>query len=183
MDPLGLYRQFKKMPKGTITADIEQTIPLKYRSKILSFYKPGELGLVLKSGISIDQKEKLYFLQDSIHLFENERKNIFNTSRMELYYVANKFLYQKHLNIVNSINGKMPKVKLDIYGDSYEYPVWVLFRKKFGPNFQLERQSDIIALYSINNFTKVSDYDYIISDKGTKIRLINNKGNKLLLSL
>ena len=183
MDPLGLYRQFKKMPKGTITADIEQTIPLKYRSKILSFYKPGELGLVLKSGISVDQKVKLYFLQDSIHLFENERKNIFNTSRMELYYVANKFLYQKHLKIVNSIKGKMPKVKLDIYGDSYEYPVWIFFRKKFGPNFQLERQSNMSLLYSNNNFTKASDIDYIITEKGTKIRLINNKDNKLLLSL
>jgi hypothetical protein len=183
MDPLGLYRQFKKMPKGTITADIEQTIPLKYRSKILSFYKPGELGLVLKSGISIDQKEKLYFLQDSIHLFENERKNIFNTSRMELYYVANKFLYQKHLNIVNSINGKIPQIKLDIYGDSYEYPIWIFLRKKFGSNFQLERQSNINGLYSNNNFTKESDIDYVITDKGSNIRLINNKANKLILSL
>ena len=182
IDPLGLYRKYKKIPKGTITADIEQKIPLKHRKKILYNYKPGELGFVIKSELSYEQKEKLFNLQDSLLLFENERKNIFNTTRMELYYIANKFLFEKHLKIIDAIKNNSPNICLDIGADSYEYPLWIMLRNKYDNNFKITslKQKTLIIQ---KNFSSYGKFDYLVLEDKTYIQLISPNSNKYILSL
>jgi hypothetical protein len=181
IDPLGLYRKYKKIPKGTITADIQQKIPFKFREKILSYYKPGELGFVIKSDLNSEQKDKLYFLEDSLNLFAFERKNIFNTSRMELYYVANKYLYLKHLEIINTLKTTSPKIYLNIGSDSYEYPIWVLLRNKYVSNFKVICADQKMHVFQKNAY--FNQFDYLIFEDENQIHLISPNSNKYILSL
>ena len=173
-DPIGLYRQVRKFPKGVITEDIVKIIPEKYKENLLKYYEIGDLGYHLRTNVSASERLNLYLLEDSLNLFSNERKTIFNTSRMELYYVGDKFLYQKHLNLISQTKGGFPQIELLIGSDSYEYPLWVMLRKKFGNNFRLTwKNNNDIFIENREGDSKEANR-YLIKEINGNLSLIRN---------
>jgi len=172
-DPIGLYRQIQKFPKGVVTEDIAKIIPEKYKDRLLNYYETGDLGYHLKTNLTESERVNLYLLEDSLNLFSNERKTIFNTSRMELYYVGDKYLYQKHLNLISELDGDSPQIQLIIGSDSYEYPLWVMLRKKFDNKFRLTWKSNK-PTFKENFYKDRISNRYVITEIKGNLSLIRN---------
>lgn len=137
IDPIGFYRKLKQTPKGVITLEMARFIPEIPKRKLLISYDSVEAGYQLKASLTDNERRNTYILEDSLNLFSNERRTIFSTSRIEMYYLGDKYLYQRHLNLTSQINGVSPKIMLQIGSDSYEYPLWIMLRNKFGKDFNL----------------------------------------------
>jgi hypothetical protein len=100
---------------------------------------------------------------------------------MELYYVANKYLYLKHLEIINTLKTTSPKIYLNIGSDSYEYPIWVLLRNKYASNFKVICADQKMHVFQKNAY--FNQFDYLIFEDENQIHLISPNSNKYILSL
>lgn len=182
IDPIGLFRQINKSPKGVLTEDEIQLIPAKLKDKFLKYYEPNDIGLKLKMTLSKSQRRALYELEDSLNFFKNERKSLFTLGRNELYYLSNKSLFQKHTEIVNQINGINPQVELRIGSDSYEYPLWILLREKFGDNFRITWKNEFKIDFANNPDIISNKNRYLIVEFGNRLQLLDVSKNRLLFN-
>jgi 4-amino-4-deoxy-L-arabinose transferase-like glycosyltransferase len=69
----------------------------------------------------------------------NERDNIFSTSRTDRYFANQKALAEPYKEAARILSGlDCPNIGLDIGGDDWEYPLWVLLREQERKPFRLE---------------------------------------------
>jgi hypothetical protein len=114
-------------------------------------------------------------LEDSIGLFDFDKKTIFQKSRLDNYFTQNTVI-QKNLDTLfnnissansanNLINGKHLFIDLKTEFDSYEYMVWVYTKAKFKNGFYIGNSDTLKYRTYSKNIIDPKFYNLEITDK------------------
>jgi hypothetical protein len=143
--------------------------PIAIQNKFLKYYLFKENVYLIKI-LSKENSIKLFEIQDSLNFFKNEKISIFQKSRNENYFANQPFLFHTYSKLFDSIPRNRNRVSLEIRGDSYEYPIWVFARQKFGNNFKIGHAKLNFKFKSRNHFPP-SPNDIIIAESNNKLEI------------
>ena len=129
----------------------------------------------LKKDLTKEQRKSLFKLQNSIGLFDFDKKTIFQKSRLDNYFTQNPVI-QKNLDTLfnnissansanNSINGKPIFIDLKTEFDSYEYLIWVYAKAKFINGFYIGNTDSLKYRTYSKNIIDPKFYNLEITDK------------------
>jgi hypothetical protein len=130
-------RSVLSKPKGMITSAQFNSQSEKIKYELLKYYSLKEGVYLINQKLPRDINSKIFKLQDSLSFFEEEKISIFKKTREENYFINQPYLYPMFTSIFNTIPENKNRIALHISGDSYEYPLWVFARRKFGNNFEM----------------------------------------------
>jgi hypothetical protein len=174
-NPFYLRRVLTNSPKGEIDKSTLAFIPASKNDDILNNYLLKDSIYILKKGLSNDQKKNLFKLEDSIGLFDFDKKTIFQKSRLDIYFTQNPGI-QRNMDSLfgnitsestakNAISGKPIFIDLKTEFDSYEYLLWVYARAKFKNDFYIGNTDTLkYRSYSKNNIDPQL-YNIKVTDK------------------
>ena len=140
-NPFYLRRALTNSPKGDIDSTTLTLLPASKKEEILNNYILTDSIYRLNKDLTLEQRKSLFKLEDSVGLFDFDKKTIFQKSRLDNYFTQNPVI-QKNMdslfsNILsastakNLINSKRASIDLKTEFDSYEYMVWVYAKAKF----------------------------------------------------
>jgi hypothetical protein len=130
-------RSILNKPKGMITKAQFNAQSEKIKKELLTYYSFDQDVYLINQKLPKVDKDRLFKLQDSLLFFDEEKISIFKKSREENYFINQPYLFPIFTSIFNAIPQDKNRLALYITGDSYEYPLWVFARKKFGNNFKM----------------------------------------------
>jgi hypothetical protein len=130
-------RSILNKPKGMITNAQFNAQSEKIKKELLTYYSFDQDVYLINQKLPKVDKDRLFKLQDSLLFFDEEKISIFKKSREENYFINQLYLFPIFTSIFNAIPQDKNRLALYITGDSYEYPLWVFARKKFGNNFKM----------------------------------------------
>jgi len=174
-NPFYLRRVLTKSPKGDLDKLSLALLPSSNKEGILNNYILVDSTYSLKKDLSKEQRKSLFKLQDSIGLFDFDKKTIFQKSRLDNYFTQNPVI-QKNMDTLfsnilsinttkNSIIGKPIFIDLKTEFDSYEYMIWVYAKAKFKNGFYIGN-SDSLKYHSyLKNIIDPNLYNLEVSDK------------------
>jgi hypothetical protein len=174
-NPFYLRRVLTNSPKGDIYEITISSMPTSIKDKILNNYNLIESVYTLKKDLTHEQRKTLFKLEDSIGLFDFDKKTIIQKSRLDNYFTQNPVI-QKNIDTLftnsssestakNSISGKPIFIDLKTEFDSYEYMVWAYAKAKFKNGFYIGN-SDILKYRSYSkNTIDHKLYNIEVSDK------------------
>ena len=174
-NPFYLRRVLTNYPKGDLDKASLALLPNTYKEDILKNYIVSDSDYTLKKDLSNEQRKILFKLEDSIGLFDFDKKTIFQKSRIENYFTQNPVI-QKNMDTLftkiteanvskNSITGKPIFIDLKTEFDSYEYLIWVYAKANFKNGFYIGN-SDSLKYRSYSKNTIDSKlYDLEVTDK------------------
>ena len=146
-NPFYLRRVLTNSPKGDLDKASLALLPSSNKEGILNNYILVDSAYTLKKDLSKEQRKTLFKLEDSIGLFDFDKKTIFQKSRLDNYFTQNPVI-QKNMDTLftkiteanvskNSITGKPIFIDLKTEFDSYEYLIWVYAKAKFKNGFYI----------------------------------------------
>ena len=137
-----------KIPKKNFIPEFIEGVPPNIKSEILENYKLINSRYYLNNNTSAKQKKKLFYMQDSLKLFNLEKGSIFVKNRIEKYYASKPYEFKKQIKLINfSVNNKF---NLKITNESYEYPLWVIIREKYNNDFFIGSFIPNFNAYNLN---------------------------------
>ena len=146
-NPFYLRRVLTNSPKGDLDKASLALLPASKKEVILDNYTLLDSSYSLKKDLSKEQKKILFKLEDSIGLFDFDKKTIFQKSRLDNYFTQNPSI-QKNMDTLfrkisqsntlnNSISSKPIFIDLKTEFDSYEYLIWVYAKANFKNGFYI----------------------------------------------
>ena len=134
-NPFYLRRVLTNSPKGDLDKASLALLPSLNKEGILKNYIFVDSTYTLKKALSKEQRKILFKLEDSIGVFDFDKKTIFQKSRLDNYFTQNPVI-QKNMDKLfakiieanvskNSITRKPIFIDLKTEFDSYEYLIWV----------------------------------------------------------
>jgi hypothetical protein len=174
-DPFYLRRVLTNSPKGDIDERTIASMPTSIKDKIINNYILKNSNYTLKKDLTKEQRKSLFKLQDSIGLFDFDKKTIFQKSRLDNYFTQNPGI-QKNLDTLfnnissvntnkSSINGKPISIDLRTEFDSYEYMVWVYAKANFKNGFYIGNSDSLKYRSYSKNIIDPKLYNIEVSDK------------------
>ena len=174
-NPFYLRRVLTNSPKGDINITTLALLPISKKDEILNNYISNDSNYTLKKDLTNKQRKSLFKLQDSIGLFDFDKKTIFQKSRLDNYFTQNPVI-QKNLDTLfdnissasfanNSINGKPIYIDLKTEFDSYEYLVWVYAKAKFKNGFYIGNSDSLKYRSYSKNMVDLKSFTIEITDK------------------
>ena len=174
-NPFYLRRVLTNSPKGDLN---NRTLTLLLNSKkdqILNNYILIDSIYTLKKDLSKEQKKILFKLEDSIGLFDFDKKTIFQKSRLDNYFTQNPVI-QKNIDTLfnkfssansanNEINVKPIFIDLKTEFDSYEYLIWVYAKAKFKNGFYIGNSDSLKYRSYSKNIIDPKLYNIELADK------------------
>lgn len=175
---LYLSRSILKKPLGMLPKVEFNKQPVAIQNKFLKYYLFKENVYLIKI-LSKENSIKLFEIQDSLNFFKNEKISIFQKSRNENYFANQPYLFHTYIKLFDSIPRNRNRVSLEIRGDSYEYPIWVFARQKFGNNFKIGHAELNFKFNSRNHFPPRPNDIVIVENKNhLEIKYRNLNSNK-----
>ena len=174
-NPFYLRRVLTNIPKGDIDKVSLVLLPNQYKEEILNNYILVDSTYTLKKDLTKEQRKTLFILEDSIGLFEFDKKTIFQKSRLDNYFIQNPVI-QKNMDTLfsnilsanlanNPINGKPIFIDIKTEFDSYEYMVWVYAKAKFKNGFYIGNSDSLKYRSYSKNIIDPKFYNIEVSDK------------------
>jgi hypothetical protein len=174
-NPFYLRRVLTNSPKGDIEEITIASMPTSTKDKILNNYILKNSNYTLKKDLTKEQRKSLFKLQDSIGLFDFDKKTIFKKLRLDNYFTQNPVI-QKNIDTLfnnissanstnNSINGKHLFIDLKTEFDSYEYLVWVYAKAKFINGYYIGNSDSLKYRSYSKNSIDPKLYNIEVSDK------------------
>jgi hypothetical protein len=150
-------------------------MPTSIKDKILNNYIIKNSNYTLKKDLTKEQRKSLFKLQDSIGLFDFDKKTIFQKSRLDNYFTQNPVI-QKNMDTLfgnissvtttkSSINGELIFIDLKTEFDSYEYLVWVYAKAKFKNGFYIGNSDTLKYRSYSKNIIDPKLYNIELADK------------------
>jgi hypothetical protein len=130
-NPVQIRRAILKLPKGEIDSNYYKLIPVEKRDILLSNYTFLDNKYILNQNLDKKSKYELYKLEDSIGLFEYDKKTVFQKTRLENYFGQQPFLKANFDQLLQNIPKDKSKLNIKTEFDSFEYLVWVYSKSKF----------------------------------------------------
>jgi len=174
-NPFYLRRALTNSPKGDIDSTTLTLLPASKKKEILNNYILTDSIYRLNENLTLEQRKSLFKLEDSVGLFDFDKKTIFQKSRLDNYFTQNP-LIQKNMDTLfnnissestakNSISRKPIFIDLKTEFDSYEYMVWVYTKAKFKNGFYIGNSDSLKYRSYSNNIIDPKFYNIEVSDK------------------
>lgn len=174
-NPFYLRRVITNSPKGDIDNSTLALLTASNKEEILNNYILTDSIYRLKKDLTKEQRKSLFKLQDSIGLFDFDKKIIFQKSRLDNYFTQNPVI-QKNMDTLfsnissintanNSINGKHLFINLKTEFDSYEYMIWVYAKAKFKNGFYIGNSDNLKYRSYSKNMVDPKSFSIEITDK------------------
>jgi hypothetical protein len=184
-NPFYLKRFLTNTPKGDIANTSLALLPTSKKEEILNNYILTDSIYRLKKDLTKEQRKSLFKLEDSIGLFNFDKKTIFQKSRLDNYFTQNPGI-QKNLDTIfdnissaslanNTITGKPIFIDLKTEFDSYEYLIWVYAKANFKNGFYIGNSHSLkYRSYSKNSIDpKLYNIEVIDKNKNWTIKYKN----------
>ena len=140
-NPFYLRRVLTNSPKGDLDKASLLLLTSSNKEEILNNYILIDSTYTLKKDLSKEQRNALFILEDSIGLFDFDKKTIFQKSRLDNYFTQNPGIQEnidalfskisQDNSLKNSISNKLIFIDLKTEFDSYEYLIWVYAKANF----------------------------------------------------
>ena len=164
-NPFYIRRQLTFSPKGELDNSIINSNPNLKNINLLYYYNLIDSNYILKLNLTQQQRKYLFKFEDSIGVFETDKKTIFQKSRFENYFTENPVIKDNIDSLMSRIPKNINKIDLRTEYDSYEYLIWVYSKKFFNNNFYIG-SSDNVGYKSYSKNIKDSNfYSLQITDK------------------
>ena len=174
-NPFYLRRVLTNSPKGDLDKLSLALLPSSNKEGILKNYILLDSTYTLKKDLTKEQRKSLFKLQDSIGLFDFDKKTIFQKSRLDNYFTQNPVI-QKNMDTLfsnilsanlanNPINGKPIFIDIKTEFDSYEYMVWVYAKAKFKNEYYIGNSDSLKYRSYSKNSINPKLYNIEVSDK------------------
>ena len=174
-NPFYLRRVLTNSPKGDLDKSSLALLPSLNKEGLLNNYIMVDSTYTLKKDLSKEQKKLLFKLEDSIGLFDFDKKTIFQKSRLDNYFTQNPVI-QKNMDTLftkisqanvpkNSITGKPIFIDLKTEFDSYEYLIWVYAKSKFKNGFHIGNSDSLKYRSYSKNIIDPKLYNFEVTDK------------------
>jgi len=170
-----LRRVLTNSPKGDLDKASLALLPASKKEVILDNYTLVDSSYSLKKDLSKEQRKILFKLEDSIGLFDFDKKTIFEKSRLDNYFTQNPGI-EKNMDTLfsnissantakNSISGKPIFIDLKTEFDSYEYLIWVYAKANFKNGFYIGNSDSLKYRSYSKNIIDPILYNIEASDK------------------
>jgi hypothetical protein len=177
-NPFYLKRVLTNSPKGDIDNSTLAILPATKKEEILHNYIFNDSIYVLKKDLTKEERKNLFKLENSIGLFDFDKKTIFQKSRLDNYFTQNPGI-QKNMDTLfgkislantdkNSISEKLIFIDLKTEFDSYEYLLWVYAKAKFKTGFYIGNSDSLKYRSYLSNSLDPKLYKIEIADKNKK---------------
>ena len=177
-NPFYLKRVLANSPKGDLDKVSLALLPSSNKEGIIKNYIFVDSTYTLKKDLPKEQRKILFKLQDSVGLFDFDKKTIFQKSRLDNYFTQNPVI-QNNLDTLfdnilsansanNSINGKPIFIDLKTEFDSYEYIVWVYAKAKFKNGFYIGNTDSLKYRSYSKNINDPNLYNLEVIDRNKK---------------
>jgi hypothetical protein len=174
-NPFYLRRVLTSSPKGDIDITTLALLPTSKKDEILNNYILKNSNYTLKKDLTKEQRKSLFKLQDSISLFDFDKKTIFQKSRLDNYFTQNPVI-QKNLdtlfNNISSVTTTKPSINikpifidLKTEFDSYEYLIWAYAKANFKNRFYIGNTDSLKYRYYSKNNIDPKLYNIEVTDK------------------
>ena len=174
-NPFYLRRVLTNSPKGDLDKANLALLPSSNKEDILNNYILIDSTYTLKKDLSKEQRETLFKLEDSIGLFDYDKKTIFQKSRLDNYFTQNPGI-QKNMDTLftkiteanvskNSITGKPIFIDLKTEFDSYEYLIWVYAKANLKNGFYIGNSDNLKYRSYSKNTIDPKLYKLEVTDK------------------
>ena len=174
-NPFYLRRVITNTPKGDLDKASLRLMLASIKEDILKNYILVDSIYTLKKDLSKEKRKILFKLEDSIGLFNFDKKTIFQKSRLDNYFIQNPGIQinmDKLFNIIiqanvskNSISRKPIFIDLKTEFDSYEYLIWVYAKTNFSKGFYIGNTDSLkYRSYLKNKFNPIL-YDIEVMDR------------------
>ena len=174
-NPFYLRRVLTNTPKGDIANTSLALLPTSKKEEILNNYISTDSIYRLNEDLTQEQRKSLFKLEDSVGLFDFDRKTIFQKSRLDNYFTQNPVIQKNMDNLFrnissettakNSISGKPISIDLKTKFDSYEYLIWVNAKAKFKNAFYIGNSDSLKYRSFSKNKIDPTLYNIEVSDK------------------
>ena len=174
-NPFYLRRVLTNSPKGDLDKASLALLPSSNKEEILNSYMLVYSSYTLKKDLSNEQRKILFKLEDSIGLFDFDKKTIFQKSRLDNYFTQNPGI-QKNMDTLftkiteanvskNSITGKPIFIDLKTEFDSYQYLIWVYAKANLKNGFYIGNSDSLKYRSYSKNIIDHKLYILEVSDK------------------
>ena len=174
-NPFYLRRVLTNSPKGDLDKASLVLLPSSNKEGILKNYIFVDSTYTLKKDLSKEQRKILFKLEDSIGVFDFDKKTIFQKSRLDNYFTQNPGI-QENIDALfskitqdnllkNSITGKPIFIDLKTEFDSYEYLIWVYAKANFRNGFYIGNSDSLKYRSYSKNIIDPKFYNIEFSDK------------------
>ena len=174
-NPFYLRRVLTNSPKGDFDKASLTLLPSLNKEGILNHYMMVDSTPTLKKDLSKEQRKILFKLEDSIGLFDFDKKTIFQKSRLDNYFTQNPSI-QKNIDTLfrkisqsntlkGSISSKPIFIDLKTEFDSYEYLIWVYAKAKFKNGFYIGNSNTLKYRSYSKNTIDPKLYNLELTDK------------------
>ena len=174
-NPFYLRRVLTNSPKGDLDKASLALLPNQYKEEILKNYILVDSSYSLKKDLSNEQRKTLFNLEDSIGLFDFDKKSIFQKSRLDNYFTQNTVVYKNMDTLFtkiaqanalkNSISSKPIFIDLKTEFDSYEYLILVYAKANFKNGFYIGNSDTLKYRSYSKNIIDPKLYNIEVSDK------------------
>jgi hypothetical protein len=174
-NPFYLRRVLTNSPKGDLDKASLALLPSSNKEGILNNYILVDSTYTLKKDLSKEQRKILFKLEDSIGLFDFDKKTIFQKSRSDNYFTQNPGI-QKNMDTLftkiteanvskNSITEKPISIDLKTEFDSYEYLIWFYAKANFKNGFYIGNSDSLKYRSYSKNTIDPKLYNIEVTDK------------------
>jgi hypothetical protein len=164
-NPFYIRRQITYSPKGELDSLILNSNPSLRNINLLHYYNLINSNYILKTKLTNEQRKTLFLFEDSIGIFDADKKTVFQKTELENYFTENPIV-QKN---IESFFIKLPKNKnridLRTEYDSYEYIIWVYSKKYLNNKFYIGSSENVGYKSYSKNLKDKNFYSLQITDK------------------
>jgi hypothetical protein len=174
-NPFYVRRQITCSPKGELDSLILNTNPILKKTNLLSYYNLVNSNYVLKPNLTKKERITLFKYEDSIGIFDADKKTVFQKTELENYFTENPSV-QKN---IDSLFVKLPenknRIDLRTEYDSYEYLIWVYSKKYYNNNFYIGSAEKVGYNSYSKNIQPINYYSIQFSDinKNWSYKILN----------
>ena len=164
-NPFYIRRQLTQSPKGELDSLILNTNPILKKTNLLIYHNLVDSNYFLKPNLTKQERITLFNYEDSIGLFDADKKNVFQKTELENYFTENPSVQKNIESLFVKLPTNKNRINLRTEYDSYEYLIWVYSKKYFNNNFYIGT-SEHVGYKSYSKNLKDSNFYFIqISDK------------------
>jgi hypothetical protein len=164
-NPFYVRRQITYSPKGELDSLILNLNPRVKNIKLSNYYILVDSNYFLKPNLTKQERITLFKYEDSIGLFDADKKTVFQKTELENYFTENLSVQKNIDSLFATLPKNKNRIDLRTEYDSYEYLIWVYSKKYFNNKFYIGSSENVGYKSYSKNLKDSNFYSLQISDK------------------
>jgi hypothetical protein len=174
-NPFYVRRQITFTPKGELDSLILNLNPGLSKINLSNYYNLVNSNYVLKPNLSKQERISLFKYEDSIGLFDADKKTVFQKTKLENYFTENPSVQKNIESLFVKLPENKNRIDLRTEYDSYEYLIWVYSKKFYNNNFYIGSAEKVGYNSYSKNIQPINYYTIQFSDinKNWSYKILN----------